>query len=194
MRTKNLLNGSTNHIPWQSREQQVLGSYLLQATGQKTTGQLMASETASMIQQWCSTGDPCLACSAVGEQHWDHGECLQPTSLLVQCIGKLFIPLSIAVFTGGVISIKRCWCQHTPREAASEGYGEQAEATANHVAQLYTYLEFWCFVPFFALLLAPASQSWMERLTSAASVTAIPAKLLLNPAHLPMPTAQPSAF
>lgn len=119
--------------------------------------------------------------------------CSQP-HCLCNALGKLFIPLSIAVFIGGVISIKRCWCQHTPGEAASEGYGEQAEATANHVAQLYTYLEFWCFVPFFALLLAPASQSWMERLTSAASVTAIPAKLLLNPAHLPMPTAQPSAF
>lgn len=106
----------------------------------------------------------------------------------------LFIPLSIAVFIGGVMPIKRCWGQHTPAEAASEGYGAQAEATANHVAQLYTYLVFWFFVPFFALLLAPASQSWIERLTSAASVTAIPAKLLLNPARLPMPTAQPSAF
>lgn len=29
MRTKNLFNGSTNYISWQSREQQVLGSHLL---------------------------------------------------------------------------------------------------------------------------------------------------------------------
>lgn len=73
---------------------------------------------------------------------------------LVQCIGQLFIPLSTTVAAPGVISIRGASASaispNTPAEAASDGYWEQAEVTANHAAQLYnTYLVFWCFVPFF---------------------------------------------